>query len=714
MEDDDLTSVSKGCFVLRGHKTRGRCHLKLGKYFIGEDVRCKMAEAILRDIDRQVKNIQHRLTLDLFTSLTNFITESHSEHQDPGDGPVDIPAAALITGVNLTDHITLFSQLREYIETSATPHVAVLHSRNCSDVKASMKCIGEELILGGENEHNISAAESESEKTYSKNLIWKPSVPLTMPILETWYTEMGQDKSSRAKKNPVVIVFSDTEQFSSNVLQDIIAMISHVLKSVPFVLIFGVAMSWASVVNRQLPYSSTSLLSLVKFHAPPATDLLTTVVNDVLLSNELPFKLGGKSLQLLLNQFLCHDFSVTNFVNSLKYCVLEHFYEEPACILCTNNLEDMKNHVNNISDSTLQHMRSLPSVKQYFSSITTRQKESLEKNNETFRNFIRDSMLDLYDFHCCFFTLIKSLFSLVKSLPTIGFGRHLRQFFCMCYAHPITESTEYRQALILLRSCSREQLTQRIENSFIHLESLNCTKGRKNVYLEIVQKSKAAISSLLQELKQVVDGNDVVWEEKDDECVDVDAHQPMQRVKYTYQLREELQNRFKERQSKEMTGFQKLRMKAIDALDDLFKKTLRSPKSFVLHEVFYFDSTSALKMHIVPAPRLALQTALSTPHYYLKEQCLSSSDGCVPKSAPDVCIAYKLHKECGRIINLYDWLEAFHVIVTLDEDSREQDDMNEKSQARFARAVAELQFLGLIKPTKKKTDHVERLTWSQE
>lgn len=33
------------------------------------------------------------------------------------------------------------------------------------------------------------------------------------------------------------------------------------------------------------------------------------------------------------------------------------------------------------------------------------------------------------------------------------------------------------------------------------------------------------------------------------------------------------------------------------------------------------------------------------------------------------------------------------------------------SRARFVLAVSELQFLGFIKPTKRKTDHVARLTW---
>lgn len=32
-------------------------------------------------------------------------------------------------------------------------------------------------------------------------------------------------------------------------------------------------------------------------------------------------------------------------------------------------------------------------------------------------------------------------------------------------------------------------------------------------------------------------------------------------------------------------------------------------------------------------------------------------------------------------------------------------------RARFTRAVAELQFLGYIKTSKRKADHVTRLTW---
>lgn len=42
----------------------------------------------------------------------------------------------------------------------------------------------------------------------------------------------------------------------------------------------------------------------------------------------------------------------------------------------------------------------------------------------------------------------------------------------------------------------------------------------------------------------------------------------------------------------------------------------------------------------------------------LQNESLKTEDGSVSSAAPDICIAYKLHLECGRLINLYDWLEV--------------------------------------------------------
>lgn len=59
--------------------------------------------------------------------------------------------------------------------------------------------------------------------------------------------------------------------------------------------------------------------------------------------------------------------------------------------------------------------------------------------------------------------------------------------------------------------------------------------------------------------------------------------------------------------------------------------------------------------------------------------------------------------------------KAFATVVTaaekMDANSITSEERNEIIHARFIRAVSELELLGFVKPTKRKTDHVARLTW---
>lgn len=169
------------------------------------------------------------------------------------------------------------------------------------------------------------------------------------------------------------------------------------------------------------------------------------------------------------------------------------------------------------------------------------------------------------------------------------------------------------------------------------------------------------------------------------------------------------------RTTKKPTKFEMLRENVINFIDNLVRDYLLPPEGQPLHEVVYFSAANTLREHLNAAPRIALHTALNNPYYYLKNEALKSEEGCIPSVAPDICIAYKLHLECSRLINLVDWSEAFATVVTaaekMDTNSTVSEEMSEIIHARFIRAVSELELLGFIKPTKQKTDHVARLTW---
>ncbi|EGD75070.1 hypothetical protein PTSG_06727 [Salpingoeca rosetta] len=113
-------------------------------------------------------------------------------------------------------------------------------------------------------------------------------------------------------------------------------------------------------------------------------------------------------------------------------------------------------------------------------------------------------------------------------------------------------------------------------------------------------------------------------------------------------------------------------------------------------------------MPIAGPSRVHMQSHLYRPSFCKSRAQETGADDDELEGLPDLSVAFRLHLECGRLINLHDWLMAFASVV--DPES-EESQPSKQNQARFARAVAELQFLGFVKGTRRKADHVERLTW---
>ena len=65
----------------------------------------------------------------------------------------------------------------------------------------------------------------------------------------------------------------------------------------------------------------------------------------------------------------------------------------------------------------------------------------------------------------------------------------------------------------------------------------------------------------------------------------------------------------------------------------------------------------------------------------------------------------------SNLIHLINKYIYFFIQGNSEENETEDGIVDPRLHARFSRAVSELQFLGFIKPSKRKTDHVERLTF---
>ena len=141
-----------------------------------------------------------------------------------------------------------------------------------------------------------------------------------------------------------------------------------------------------------------------------------------------------------------------------------------------------------------------------------------------------------------------------------------------------------------------------------------------------------------------------------------------------------------------------------------FRSRLVDPQEIFLHEVFIYDAKPLLRETFMPRPRFAIERALNSPHDYLGCDCCDSAAIGLSASQPATAIVYQLYLESGNVINTADLWSAFWTIVGVEESQIEEEE-RQKALALFSRALAELKYLGLIKNSKKKADHLAKLSW---
>lgn len=148
----------------------------------------------------------------------------------------------------------------------------------------------------------------------------------------------------------------------------------------------------------------------------------------------------------------------------------------------------------------------------------------------------------------------------------------------------------------------------------------------------------------------------------------------------------------------------------VDCLSGVLEEyfSLQSPTKMFLSEVWLYDAKSPYRDVFTPRPKFAVERALSMPHDYLGCQCCKATEEGLSSTQPATAILYQLYLETGSLINVFDLWSAFLAIVGGEEGSGcdERDAL-----ALFYRALADLKMLGMVKPSRKKADHVAKLTW---
>ncbi|XP_059797661.1 origin recognition complex subunit 3 isoform X5 [Balaenoptera ricei] len=674
------SSVSKGCFVFKPNFKKRKISVPIEDYFNkgkneSEDskLRFETYQLIWQQMKSETERLQEELNKSLFDSLIEFLQKSHSGFQkNSRDWGCqiklrEIPTAALVLGVNVTDHDLTFRSLTEVLQNNVTPYVVSLQAKDCPDMKHFLQKLASQLM-----DCNVDVQSKEKESVQ----VTQKKIHYSMDSLSTWYMNVTQKTdpkiprkkrtpSSQWQSPPVVLILKDMESFTTKVLQDFIIISSQHLHEFPLILIFGIATS-PIVVHRLLPHAVSSLLCIELFQSLSCKEHLTTVLDKLLLTTQFPFKLSEKVLQVLTNIFLYHDFSIQNFIKGLQLSLLEHFYSQPLSVLCCN-LPEAKRRINFLSDNQCENIRRLPSFRRYVEKQASEKQVALLTNERFLKEETQSLLENLHVYHTNYFLVLRCLHQFTSSLPKYPLGRQIRELYCTCLEKNILDSEEYASALQLLRMLAKDELMAMLQKCF-------------KVFKSSSEKQLGNTAKRIEEFLAQFQSLDAEAKEEEEDTSESQS-KGLQKTDLYHLQKSLLEMKELRRTSKRQTKFEVLREQLVSFIDSLVREYLLLPETQPLHEVLYFSAAHTLRQHLNAAPRIALHTALNNPYYYLKNEALRSEEGCIPNVAPDICIAYKLHLECSRLINLVDWSEAFATVVTaaekMDANSVTSEERNE-------------------------------------
>ncbi|XP_035220072.1 origin recognition complex subunit 3-like isoform X2 [Stegodyphus dumicola] len=682
---EEKASLTKGCFVHKPSKVKKRkstksvsCSSKLTQYAsLWNEMECKIQE-----IEKQ----SHKETFD---SIVNFINQCSLTSVQEVD---EIPSVVFVMGVNRPDHSNIFALLEHHLHTNKMHGTVILESKKCWNFSNMLQIIVNEIVakyqkILGFTEVSVKKQDCSFEKLYT---LWQNNF-----CEETNPKMCYKNVSSDPMLKPLIFLIQDVEAFSVELLQELIFVCKRYAGKLPIVLVFGMASAMVTL-HSMLPQKALCCLGIETFYTTCASESLTRIIEEVIISPQMPFKMGPRVFRLIIDIVLYHDFSVLNLTHLLKYSVAEHFFGSSIAKLCCNESEIQKK-VQNMDSEDLELLKMLPSFQMY---LKTKPNLTPQKD---FKVTVLKLFKKIFRYQNIVKILLKFLHCLVKDLPGYPLGRKFRELYSIFLEEEIVNTDAYAEALKLLKMLSHNELVIKLK------ECHEIVNAPESVLLNasVLIHAKTVLECWIEKLMNL---NADDFEKKPLQNLLLNKNEKLSR----FRLQEKMLSTIQNNRSK----FESLRNEIVSNLYAFFGD-IRSPSTFPFHEIFYFDDVSSLKKHLLTVPKITLCRTLSNPHRCLKCNCCKIIEtGEIQPSMPDIAVLYKLHLESGKLINLCDWLTAFKSIKDKDEEiktklkNKKKRKLNDSElNIRFIQAASELELLGFIKPTKRKTDHVSRLTF---
>ena len=665
-----------------------------------DNTRCRRAlDGVLQGVVQDVARVMDSLSDRVLESVDGWVADAFFRWQMSGglyaERGTEDSRAMLPTGllVGCGASASIFEELRAFLQARGACHVALIHARSCNargsgGLLVALKMISRQLMgadafAGGGRDGAGGGGD--------------------MASLIDWYRSVSAEAGVAPK--PMVVVLEDTENFHPQLLQDLSLLLAEHRHELPIHLMLGLDTN-ATAIHQMLGYSGTVRLSTRVFQLPSAEERMEAFLEDVVMSGRHEFFLANPVVNFLQDHVAEHSFSVESFSTGIKLAAIEHHNSQELSFLCrpVQSLAGCESLCAGISDSDLSDFNALPSM----------QATGLPP-------FDRASMAAvLWALHVharLRGAFVRWLRVALKTLSKTGRNAGLDLLTLLRNFNqggPLTRNDAMRRFVANLGGCSLKDC-QALATAFRRMLEEDHALVSHAMHSEI-EELEGALDAAAAGSVAVGGGGKSAEEE---------ASAPAT-ISYTWSTGK------RRRELLASHTAPASRHPSQAASGELFTECFSSVAERLLipieglpgHEVLCFADHDKLRSKIAAGLRTGPMSSLRNPLKHFPNLVREDASGAV-SIVDDTAFAFQLLSQAtGNIVNLHDWYEQFCEEATaLDCVQRVSGGKDKvkpgqlkgghtpELQARFTRATNELQLLGIIRSTQRKTDHVARMVF---
>ncbi|KAE8077518.1 hypothetical protein FH972_016076 [Carpinus fangiana] len=639
---------------------------------------------VLRGINTNVLNEIHSWVCESFNAIKSFGTLGFAE----ATRSFPIVAAAtckrLFTGLILTKNMEFVDDLLTFEELGLSLRSHGCHVANLSSMDFSAK-----NGIGG------------CLRGFLRQFLTTTLDAADISILASWYREQDNHDS------PVVVIIDDMERCCGSVLSDFILMLSEWVLKIPIIVLMGVSTTLDAPRNI-LPSNVLQHLCPSKFILGSPAERMDAVVEAVLVKQCSGFSVGHKVAVFLRNYFLNQDGTLTSFIRALKIACAQHFSMEPLSFILGDLLDEEKQKGEKsclLPEIILKHASQLPSC-------------------------VRNQMAD------------QTAKSLVHGFSELKRLQKCWSAVALCL-YEAGKCNKIRLLDLLCEALDPDLYISRASNNLVELDkdsglgmaSDRCKRRKYSTFqkggiiCQIVRKVRDLPAVMLYQLLKS-------WENITVDILEI--HEKLKELQSVLRFEDGKLKQNVDDISKRHSSWSPLNIedsKAINEkvatlLDCLVRDYLRPIECIPLNEIVCFKNVEKLQLALIGDPRRRIQVDLLEFYKILQCSCCSKSGNVLLPSMHDTSVMYTLAQEHGDLINLHDWFQSFKTVVlqpsTKGKHKSKQSPLSKKRkhkyesenkseasiQARFCRAVTELQITGLLRmPSRRRPDCVQRVAF---